>query len=112
MVISLLRVLARQLLGFLDVARLSGLVATDEQQDVVATVLNEVHPVAWPMVNLQFGDTFANWFDGAEVPERQAPDSYVYADARRSIFQRREPLLVLGCLANFNHTRSVSHGIR
>jgi hypothetical protein len=48
----------------------SSLVTTNEQQHIVATVLNEVDPVAGPMVNLQLGDAFANWFDGAEVPER------------------------------------------
>ena len=101
----------RQFLGLFDVARLSGLVTTGEQQNVVATVLKEIHPVARPMINLKFGDPFSNGFDGAEVPERQSSDSDVYANARCTILQRREPLLILGCLANFDHKRTVSHGI-
>ena len=104
----LLRIVARQFLGFPDVACLRGFVTTGKQQDIVATVLNEVHPVAWPVVDLQLRDTFANRFDSAEITERQAPDSDIHPDTCRSIFQRCEPLFVFGSLADFGHGDSVS----
>ena len=78
----------------------------------MASVLNEIHPVTWPLVDLQLRDTFANRFDSAEVAERQAPDSDVHADTCGSIFHRGEPLFVFGCLANFDNGESGSHGIR
>ena len=96
MVIFLLRVLARQLLGLLDVTRLGGLVTTEEQQHVVAAVLKEVHPVARSMVDLQLRHSLADGLNSPQVSKGQAPDSDVNASTCRSILQRGEPLLILG----------------
>ena len=107
-----LRVFACGFFGLFDVARLSGLVATDEQQHVVADVLKEVNPVARTVINLQLGNSLANGLGSSEVSARQTSDSDVYADMGGSILQRREPFLVPGRLPNFDHRRTVLHEMR
>ena len=81
----LLRLVARQFPGFPDVAFLRGFFTTGKQQHVAATVLNEVHPVAWSVVDFQLRDTFSHGLDGTEITELQAPDSNRHLDTRRLI---------------------------
>ncbi len=66
-------------------------------------MLGEIHPVAWPIIDPEFRNAFADWPNISKVAERNMPDADVDPDFRTLIFKRLKPLMIDVRFPNFDH---------
>ena len=66
-------------------------------------MLDEIHPVAWPIIDPEFRNAFADWPNISKVAEQNTPDTNVDPGFRALIFKRLKPFMIYVRFPNFDH---------
>jgi hypothetical protein len=103
------------LAGDLDCSPNIGLLAafgsTAEQDDDGRTALQEIDPVAGPVVDPHLANAFTDCLHVAGIAEREAVDSYLHSCTSSTVSQFREPLGECRRLDDLDYRVNVNHSL-
>jgi hypothetical protein len=101
---------SRELQGNPDVSGLRALVAASQQDDQCRAPLDEIDPIAGPVIDPELRYAFTDRPDITWVAERQSINPYLNPRSRSPVPQCLKPDCERLGLANFKHMHIVSYG--